>query len=309
MKFIILSLFFVFQCSATYAQEVVTFQSNWNGKPITLEAELHLPKNAQAPYPTIVTIHGSGPDVRLSLIDGKSDIRSVRLRDTALSMGYAVVVMDVFTKRKLKRVNEDPTQIPHKVGASDTKALLRVLSKDNRLDKNNVFFTGHSWGGMVAYRLMHKSVWNENDPILLKGIVADAPGCKVLREGDSVTTDSLITVGSRDERTPAAGCLRFENMYKDSGKIRVHIIANMDHSFSTAGSVWSAAAASPNGCAEHSVIRKSDGRLFFKGKEISVGENVCLTKGAWVDGNKALLDHNVEIALEFFNNLKTAALK
>jgi dienelactone hydrolase len=305
MKLIILSVLFILQCSVTYAQEVITFQGKWKDKPITLEAELHLPKNATAPYPTIVTIHGSGPDIRLSLIDGESDVRSVRLKDMALSMGYAVVVMDAFTKRKLKRVNIDPTQISTKFGASDTKSLLRVLAKDPRIDKSNVFFTGHSWGGMVAYQLMHKSTWKRKGPILLKGIVSDAPGCSVLKEGDSLITDSLITVGSRDERTPVAPCVRFENMHKDSGKIRVHIIPNMDHSFSTAGSVWFADGAATNGCNEHSVIRKADGRLFFKGKEISKEDHVCLTKGTWTMGNAALLDHNIEIALAFFNKQLT----
>jgi dienelactone hydrolase len=279
----------------------------WNNNPITLEAELHLPKNAKAPYPTIVTIHGSGPDVRLSLIDGESDIRSIRLKDMALSMGYAVVVMDVFTKRKLKFVYNDPTQIPPRVGVFDTKALLRVLSKDTRLDKSNVFFTGHSWGGQVAYRLMYESSWKQSDPILPKGILADAPGCAIIREGDRLLTNSLIVVGARDERTPAEGCVRFANMYKDSGNIKVHIIPNMDHSYSTAGSVWHPDGAAPNGCSASSIFRKVDGTLVYKDKVITQEQvmKICLTKGAWVNGNGALLDHNVEIALEFFNKYTT----
>ena len=124
------------------ANEYMTFKiyEHKYGKK-AVPVQLSLPADPFiAPYPLIITQHGSTPDKNFTDGPGNTDAYSYRLTKMAIARGYAVAAIDAFYGKNLK--STDKRKFPlAQMYAEEVKNKLAVRRD---IDGNKLFYTGFS---------------------------------------------------------------------------------------------------------------------------------------------------------------------
>ena len=298
----IFCLFFSFEAFAKTI-ESIHFKSpdkKYPGKDDVV-AELYLPKNTTYKLPVIITQHGSTRDtLKFKKSKGKSDEYSKRIIKRGLKEGYAVVAIDAFYKKNIKPT--DKKKFPQ--GTDYAIALKKILAKDSRLDANNFFYTGFSWGASKTLGYFHPKRY-KNDPYPFKAIVAAEPGCNAVIEPTKVNFATLILKGEESHYYYQA-CETYTNMIKQTGsKVEYILMPKVNHFFSTKGKIGKGVAF--NGCSKDIAIFGIDRKVrWFSGAQTSRKEVIkkCMTKESGSGKNRKKLNEAINYAFIFFNKYK-----
>jgi dienelactone hydrolase len=122
------------------------------GTEYELGGTLTIPEGAQAPYPAVLLVHGSGPNDRDETIYANKPFRDIAEHLT--SKGIAVLRYDKRTYVHPAKMAESFAEITVKEETIDDAILAsKLLKADERIDKDRVFILGHSMGGMLAPRI------------------------------------------------------------------------------------------------------------------------------------------------------------
>ena len=202
-------------------------QGKKKGKPVTLSAELRLPRQKMKRYPAVVLIHGSGG------ISGYVDDWAQELT----AMGIAVFVIDSFTARGLYKVNNDQSQLGRLAMIVDVYRALDLLAQDKRIDNTRIALMGFSRGGQVTLYSSLKRFYNLNGPksgAEYSAYLAFYPACNTRYKDDLDVVNKPIRIfhGSADNYNPVAPCRNYVNRLKTNGKdIVLHEFTGAHHVF------------------------------------------------------------------------------
>jgi dienelactone hydrolase len=202
-------------------------QGKQNGKPVTLSAELRLPRQKMKHYPAVVLIHGSGG------ISGYVDDWAQELN----AMGVAVFIVDSFTARGLYKLNNDQSQLGRLVMIVDVYRALEVLAQDKRIDNQRIALMGFSRGGQVTLYSSLRRFYQLHGPRSgqeFAAYLAFYPACNTQYRDDENTVNRPIRIfhGSADNYVPVAPCRDYVNRLKKSGKdVVLHEYAGAHHVF------------------------------------------------------------------------------
>lgn len=133
----------------TIKEESVTIGA---GTEYELGATLTIPEGAETPYPSVVLVHGSGPNDRDETIYDNKPFKDIA--DYLSSKGIAVLRYDKRSYAHQAKMIADYLDITVKEETIEDAILAsNLLKSDERMDKDRVFIIGHSMGGMLAPRI------------------------------------------------------------------------------------------------------------------------------------------------------------
>ena len=279
-----------------YNSEILNFTSESRGVEKPVIALIVTPKKSQGPFPVIISQHGSSRDgMRFPGGDGYTDEYSTRLIREGVKRGFAVVAIDAFYKTKLQpnQKGKFPDAFQY---ALDLK---EILVKSPRFDRENIFFTGFSYGAAqvnksVDIRADYKSTqW--------KAVASAEPGCNVISDPINVGFPILMIKGS-DSHYYIEPCQYFERLLRKTGvDVTFTVIKESNHFFSTNGKNTKGIAV--NGCRHNPVVRMQNGSMLFADGTRATRRlirNRCFTREAGSGKNRAHLDLVINYILTFF---------
>lgn len=216
---VVFSLLFVtcFNAQASKNNEVTVLELNERVYGTTeVPIETFYPAETERSVPVIISQHGSERDGR-SFTGGKgqTDEFTTRLINQATQNGYAVIALDAFYKKGIKA--SDKRKFPK--AAEYARQIRDLVHKNPKLDSNNIFYTGFSYGGGEVldelYRAYSISKWN--------AIAAAEPGCNTFAEPQQLPTPILILKGD-ESHYPPKPCFTLAKLYNEEGN-KVEVIS------------------------------------------------------------------------------------
>ena len=142
-----------------------------------IPAELYFPKNAGGKRPLIITQHGSSRDGGAILKGkGRTDELSARLIKVATDRGFAVAVLDAFEGTGVQPGSKMKFPQAWQYAAQ----LRKKLTAHPRIDAQNLFYTGFSFGGGSVLNFLHAKALKT--PPLWRGVAAAEPACSKINE-------------------------------------------------------------------------------------------------------------------------------
>jgi len=211
-------------CTAPAVAETsdVTVEVTEGAKPAALRARLHTP-TGQAPFPTVIFLHGcAGPGRRQDA-----------WADELAGEGYAVLQLDSFSARGLKRVCGDRTLFPPQDRADDVFAAVRALQRRPEVDRARIAVMGWSHGGSTTLWTLSEQHSHPNER--LRVAIAFYPGCLDSR-GWKDAPPLLMLLGGSDTWTPAVYCTRLAHQIESFGqRVEAVVYPGAYHAFDDAG--------------------------------------------------------------------------
>ena len=262
--------------------------------------ELIIPsKPKRTPVPLIITQHGSSRDggfLRKSIV--QTDEYSKRLVKAANERGFAIAVIDAFYNKGLKPSQKQ--KFPQ--AAVYGRQVAEKLSKNRKLDPNNFFYTGFSYGAHQALMMFKKLEFLDN--LKWAGVVAAEPPCTTFIEPQNFPVPLLILKGGESHYTPIP-CVTLTKLYKKVGAdVELIIFEKSNHFFSHNGTIGKGIAF--NGCDDNPVIisKSRRGAVFLDGTKATraIINKKCFTKTSGSGKSREDLDRAVKSALNFIES-------
>ena len=262
-----------------------------------IPAELYFPKNAGGKRPLIITQHGSSRDGGAILKGkGRTDELSARLIKVATDRGFAVAVLDAFEGTGVRPGSKMKFPQAWKYAAQ----LRKKLAAHPRIDAQNLFYTGFSFGGGSVLNFLHAKALKT--PPLWRGVAAAEPACSKINEAVKLPFAVMIIKGT-ESHYPPAPCALYRDMLEAAGNdVNYLLVAKANHFFSANGQIVDGIAV--NGCSDNPVIHMSDGRLqFADGTEATREKFIkrCITRRAGAGKSREHLDFVVAQIVDFFS--------
>lgn len=144
-------------------EEVVVGEAPW-----TLPGTLTLPAG-EGPFPVVVLVHGSGPNDRDETISAVKPFRD--LAQGLASQGIAALRYDKRTLVHSQKFSAIPNFTVQQETVEDALAAVRLLSKDERINPEQIYVLGHSLGGLALPRILAQ----DEEQLIHGGIAMAAP--------------------------------------------------------------------------------------------------------------------------------------
>jgi len=259
--------------------------------------ELIIPENPiKKPIPLIILQHGSSRDAG-NISNGivQTDVQMKKLSEAAIHNGFAVAIIDAFYKKNIK--SNQKTKFPH--ANVYAKQVASYFSKNSELDSNNFFYTGFSYGGHAALRLMKDLEFG--DKRKWAGIVSLEPPCNIFHEPRNFITPILVLKGGESHYGPKP-CKTMIDLYASAGAdASLKIFPKSNHFFSHNGKIVKGIAF--NGCGDNPVIIGINNSLkFLDGSQANrkIVRKKCFTKTAGSGKSREDLKLAINASIEFF---------
>ena len=281
------------------AAEYLKFNSedkNFPNRPEVL-VEISFPKKFTGKLPVIITQHGSTRDGK-KIKDGAIDEYSKRIIEEGIKQGFAVAAIDAFYKKEIKPT--DKTLFPNATVYANN--LRKMLSEDDRFDRNNVFYTGFSYGAEQVLKTIGAS-FNDENPKTWRAVVAAEPGCNSFHQPVKLNFPVLIIKGEKSHYYIEPCKILEKELLKKGNNASIVVLPKANHYFSTNGTIVKGIAV--NGCRYNPIIRKSDGtKQMYDGSKISKKEarKKCLTSESGKGKNRKKLNEAVKLTVDFFKD-------
>ena len=300
-KFLLLILIF-FTTNVIAEVKVVKFKyfDQNRKKEWDIAAEINFPKQQLDQYPTIVVQHGSSRNgYKFKSEGGKSDEFSKNILKKGLENGYAVVVPDMFYNGP--DVGSNKGSFPN--GNLANMVLKRILSKDRRIDLNNIFFTGFSWGGDTTLGYLHNFYQSDRFNPFWKALAAVEPSCNRVQEPVQYSFPILIVKAEKSHYAPKP-CLYYKDMIvKKSNNVDFVIIPGVNHYFSS--DMKEVKGIAVNACADNIAIHKLDGTwIRANGQPSSGNPQECYGTRVIAGKNYKKMPEAADEVIKFFNKHK-----
>ena len=141
------------------------------------------------------------------------------------------MLIEIF-KKPIKAT--DKTLFPDALNYADE--LRKVLIKDERFDKEKLFYTGFSYGAQQVLKTISAS-YNNKNPNAWKAIASAEPGCNVFHQPVKFDHPVLIIKGEESHYYIEPCKILEQELLKKGNKVKLVIIPKANHFFSTKGEV------------------------------------------------------------------------
>lgn len=286
----------------SYESEVLVFESTYQGRVKQLVALVATPNNSRGKLPVIITHHGSSRD-GVTFLDGagRTDEYSTRLIEQGTKRGFVVVAPDVFYETDIQP--NEKSKFPNSYRY--ILDLKKKLLEDKRFDRNNLFFTGFSYGaGQVGKAVDGRFDYQKNP---WRAVAAAEPGCNVMSQPADVKFPVLLIKGD-ESHYYVEPCQYFERLLLSAGiDVTLAIIRGANHFFSSNGVIRKGRGIAVNGCRFNPVIRLPNGTLrFANGLKASrqIVRRKCIRKQTGSGKDRKHLDEVIEMVLDYFEEYK-----
>ena len=203
--------------------------------------------------------------------------------------------MTHFIKKNIK--SNQKTKFPH--ANVYAKQIASYFSKNPELDSNNFFYTGFSYGGHAALRLMKDLEFG--DKRKWAGIVSLEPPCNIFHEQRNFGTPLLVLKGGESHYEPKP-CKTMIDLYVSAGAdASLKIFPKSNHFFSHNGKIVKGVAF--NGCGDNPVIIGINNSLkFLDGSQTNpkIVRKKCFTKTAGSGKSREDLKLVIDTSISFF---------
>jgi dienelactone hydrolase len=192
---------------------VVAGKLTVSSQPINVPGELYLPKNAPAPMPAVILVHGSGG------LGFEGD----HIRDWAGRLngwGVAALVIDTYGPRGITETVSDQQRISIFAQIADAYAALKALAADPRIDRNRIAIMGFSRGAIVtmdtAMETLRQGFGSGN--LRFAAHVALYSGCNIAFADHATDKAPILFLhGEEDDFTPMAPCKEYAKWLQSMG--------------------------------------------------------------------------------------------
>ena len=186
---------------------------------------LILPEERQDSYPLVICMHGSmGWGI-------SSQDHSINF----LKNGFAIFKVHSFESRNVKSIYQDQMQVTVAMSLTDCYEALKNLSVHPKIDENNIFIAGWSFGGSTAVYAAWEPIAEKLAPNgeRFKGYLAFYPGAYVWPEEMRWDINPILSlIGRDDDYTPSILIENLSNaINKAGGNSAVILYENSHHSF------------------------------------------------------------------------------
>ena len=261
--------------------------------------ELIFPKSPiKKPVPLIILQHGSTRDAG-NISNGivQTDIQMKNLSKISLNNGFAVAIIDAFYKKNIK--GSQKTKFPD--AHIYAKQVASHFSKNSKLDPNNFFYTGFSYGGHAALMIMNDLDFGDDKR--WAGIVSLEPPCNIFHEQRNFVTPILVLKGGQSHYEPKP-CKTMIDLYASVGAdAKLKIFPKSNHFFSHNGKVVKGVAF--NGCGDNPVVISIANSLkFLNGGEAdqTTIRKKCFTKTGGSGKSREDLKLAIDSSIKFFKS-------
>ena len=194
-------------------------------EPHKVFGTLVLPEEEKESYPLVVCMHGSmGWGI-------SSQDHSVNF----LNNGFAVFKVHSFESRNVKTIYQDQMQVTVAMSLTDCYEALKLLKTHPKIEKDNIFIAGWSFGGSTAIYAAWEPLAEKLAPSgeRFRGYLAFYPGAYVWPEDMRWCKNPMLSlIGKDDDYTPS---ILIENLSeainKAGGNSSVILYENSHHSF------------------------------------------------------------------------------
>ena len=297
-------LIFIFFTTSVIA-EVTVIKFNYfdqnRKKEWDIAAEINFPKQQLDQYPVIVVQHGSSRNgYKFKSEGGKSDEFSKNIVKKGLENGYVVVVPDMFYNGP--DVGSNKGSFPN--GNQANLVLKRILSKDKRLDINNIFYTGFSWGGDTTLAYLNNFYQSDRFLPFWKALAAVEPSCNRVQQPVKYRFPILIVKAEKSHYAPKP-CIFYKDMIlKQSNNIDLVIIPGVNHYFSS--DMKEVKGMAVNACADNIVIKQLDGTWVRADGQPSSGKpQECFGTRVIAGKNYKKMPEAADEVIKFFSQYKS----
>ena len=183
-----------------------------DAKPVTLAAQLKIPRAGSERLPAVVLLHGSG-GVGGNVVDWENDFNQ---------MGIATFVLDAFTGRGITSTSANQASLGRLAMTYDAYRALEVLEKHPRIDSRRVALIGFSRGGQAALYAASKRFQRMHGPASGLDFAAYVPfyaSCGTQFVDDENMSPKPIRMfhGAADNYVPVAPCREYVKRLKAKG--------------------------------------------------------------------------------------------
>jgi len=266
--------------------DTLTFDHPAASRPARVSASLHLPMQAERPFPCMVVLTSSA---------GVQRHREHYYAQALNDAGCAALIVDSFTGRGVRRTVADQSLVSAAQMEGDAFAALALLRADNRIDPGRIGVMGVSKGAGATLNtaIAVRQRWRTGFPHLFDLHVAICPGATA-QHRDPTTHGRPIyfMLAGRDDYTPAARAVDYAERMRAAGnrRIKVKVYGGAHHGWESLGPVFDIRDAENWSCCTNFI--EDDGSHFVvaAGRAMSEPEyqrwarQHCVTRGARAGG-------------------------
>src|SRR5689334_8667433 len=214
--------------------DTLTFDHPAAQRPARVSATLHLPMQAERPFPCMVLLTSSA---------GVQRHREHYYAQALNDAGVAAFIVDSFSGRGVRRTVADQTLVSAAQMEGDAFAALALLRSDPRIDANRIGVMGVSKGGGATLNaaIAVRQRWRNGFPHLFDLHVAICPGATAQhRDPATHGRPMYFMLAGRDDYTPAALAVGYAERMRAAGnrRIKVKVYGCAHHGWESIGPVF-----------------------------------------------------------------------
>jgi dienelactone hydrolase len=271
--------------------DTLTFDHPAACKPARVNGTLHLPMQADQPFPCMVILTSSA---------GVQRHREHYYAQALNAAGTAAFIVDSFTGRGVRRTVADQTLVSGAQMEGDAFAALALLRSDPRIDPARIGLMGVSKGGGATLNaaIAVRQRWRRGFDHLFDLHVAICPGATA-QHRDPATHGRPIyfMLAGRDDYTPAPLAIDYAERMRAAGnrRAKVKVFSGAHHGWESLGTVFDIRDAENWSCCKNFI--EDDGNHFVVAAGRAMPEPEyqawarihCITHGARAGGGTAEL--------------------
>lgn len=298
--------------SSTPPTVMELLQSNRPRPAATAQGQLALPPNTptDTKLPAVVLVHGSG-----GVYPEQITYWAKLLND----QGIAAFVIDIFGPRGVKSTGEDQSQIPFATDTADAFAALGMLASHPRIDPRRIAVMGFSRGGITALRSAVTRIASGTSRADLRfaaHLALYSGGCTgslsvMPKPGVFGPAPILFVHGDADDYTYMSDCRTYAQRIGAAGTpTEFVVLPGVRHKFDVDSSRLINLPSNPKtkeGCPlEFDIIdlkmrdRRSGDAMTQEAAQ-ALGRELCVGRGATMEGNRNARDAAGKAVIEFLN--------
>src|SRR6478609_3309943 len=270
--------------------DTLTFDHPTAAKPARVNGTLHLPMQANQPFPCMVLLTSSA---------GVQRHREHYYAQALNAAGVGAFIVDSFTGRGVRRTVADQTLVSAAQMEGDAFAALALLRSDKRIDPARIGVMGVSKGGGATLNaaIAVRRRWRGGFDPLFDLHVAICPGATAQHRDPTTLKPIYFMLAGRDDYTPAPLAVEYAERMRAAGnrQIKVKVYSGAHHGWESLGPVFDIRDAENWSCCRNFI--EDDGRHFVLAAGRAMPEPEyqawarihCVTRGARAGGGTAEL--------------------
>lgn len=300
--------------SSTPATVMDLIQRSRPRPPATAQGELVLPTNApsEAKLPAVVLVHGSG-----GIYPEQISFWAKLLNE----QGIAAFVIDVYGPRGVKETGEDQSRVPFAADTADAFAALGMLASHPRIDPKRIAVMGFSRGGITAVRSGVVRIIDGAAPTGLRfaaHVALYSGGCAgstsvTAKVGVFSPEPMLFVHGDADDYTYMSDCRSYAQRIAGAGTpTELVVLPGARHKFDVNNGRRINLPFNPKtkeACplefdiADLKYRDRRNGEPLSQDKVQAIGRDLCVDKGATMEGDRKARDTAGKAVVDFLNKV------